>query len=80
MRRKVIQIANSTQLISLPRKWSLQFNIKKGDELEVEEQGSKLSIAAKEQATNLSTVEVNVDNLDKDSLILQKYAPSSTAM
>ena len=30
MKRKVIQIANSTQLISLPRKWVLDHNIKKG--------------------------------------------------
>ena len=42
MKRSVIQIANSTQLISLPRKWSLKFNIQKGDELEVEEEGNKL--------------------------------------
>ena len=45
MRRKVIQIAESTQLISLPRKWALHYSIKKGDELEVEEQGNKLSIS-----------------------------------
>ena len=37
MRRKVIQIAESTQLISLPRKWALKYNIKKGEELEIEE-------------------------------------------
>ena len=35
MKRKVIQIADSTQLISLPRKWSLAHGIKKGDELEI---------------------------------------------
>ena len=45
MRRKVIQIANSTQLISLPRKWALSYNIKKGDELEIEESGKKLIIS-----------------------------------
>jgi len=58
MRRKVIQIANSTQLISLPRKWSLQFNIKKGDELEVEEDGNRLLI--KTESTP-STKEIDVD-------------------
>ncbi len=45
MKRKVIQIAESTQLISLPRKWAQQYNIKKGDELEISEQGSKLVIS-----------------------------------
>ncbi|MEK6960683.1 MAG: AbrB/MazE/SpoVT family DNA-binding domain-containing protein [Nanoarchaeota archaeon] len=44
MKRKVIQIADSTQLISLPRKWSIAHSIKKGDELEIEEQGSSLII------------------------------------
>ena len=44
MKRKVIQIANSTQLVSLPRKWCLANGIKKGDELDVEEHGSKIII------------------------------------
>ena len=35
MKRKVIQIAESTQLVSLPRKWALANNIRRGDELEV---------------------------------------------
>ena len=33
MKRRVIQIGNSTQLISLPRKWAQQFGVKKGDEI-----------------------------------------------
>ncbi len=44
MKRKVIQIANSTQLISLPRKWSQKYGIKKGDELDVDDNSSKLII------------------------------------
>lgn len=46
MRRKVIQIANSTQLISLPRKWAQKYGIKKGDELDIDEQGNKIIIRA----------------------------------
>ena len=44
MKRKVIQIAESTQLISLPRKWTLKYGIKKGDELEVEEKGARIVV------------------------------------
>lgn len=44
MRRKVIQIADSTQLISLPRKWCISHSIKKGDELEVLEDHDKISV------------------------------------
>lgn len=45
IKRKVIQIANSTQLISLPRKWTQQYNVNKGDELELKEQGNKILIS-----------------------------------
>ena len=45
MNRRVIQIAKSTQLISLPRKWAQQHHIKKGDELEITENGAKLVIS-----------------------------------
>jgi len=50
MKRKVIQIANSTQLISLPRKWALKHNIKKGEEIDVEIDGNRLIIGGKKNA------------------------------
>jgi len=49
MKRKVIQIAESTQLISLPRKWCIANSVKKGDEIEVEEQGSKIIVSCKSE-------------------------------
>jgi phosphate uptake regulator len=45
MRRKIIQIANSTQLVSLPRKWALEMGLVKGAELEVEVDGNRLIIS-----------------------------------
>jgi len=42
MKRRVIQIADSTQLVSLSRKWAIQRGIKKGDELEVKEEGNRV--------------------------------------
>jgi len=45
MKRKVIQIANSTQLVSLPRKWAQKYGINKGDELEIAETGNKLTVS-----------------------------------
>lgn len=44
MKRKVIQIANSTQLVSLPRKWAQKQGINKGDEIDVEIDGDRLII------------------------------------
>lgn len=69
MKRKVIQIADSTQLISLPRKWALQHGIKKGEELDVGEEGNKLLITKEEESTEPQKIEVKVDGLDRDSLI-----------
>lgn len=55
MKRKVIQIANSTQLVSLPRKWANLNNIKKGDEIELEEKGSKLILHIEKTPKSMST-------------------------
>jgi phosphate uptake regulator len=63
MKRKIIQIADSTQLVSLPRKWALKYGIKKGDEVEVEEQDSKILIST-EKGHVTQKVELDIDNLD----------------
>ena len=62
MKRKVIQIANSTQLISLPRKWSLKYGVKKGDELEVRENGTSLNIST-EKVPHVEEIIVDVSGL-----------------
>ncbi|MBI2558427.1 phosphate uptake regulator PhoU [Candidatus Woesearchaeota archaeon] len=62
MKRKVIQIANSTQLVSLPRKWSQKYGIKKGAEIEVEENGNKIVIST-ERGFDVEKVELDVSEL-----------------
>lgn len=68
MRRKVIQIADSTQLVSLPRKWALKYGIKKGDEIEIEEKGEKLIINS-EKGLQLHSVEIDITGLDRTSIL-----------
>ena len=68
MKRKVIQIANSTQLISLPRKCSQKYGVKKGDEIEVEEDGSKI-IVSTEKAQESGSIEVDITGADRDFLL-----------
>jgi len=63
MKRKVIQIADSTQLVSLPRKWALQHGIKKGDEIEVTEDGNRI-IVSTERGYEVNKVEVDTEGLD----------------
>ncbi len=47
MKRKVIQLAGKTFVVSLPSKWVKQQGIKKGDEVDVEGQNNKLVINTK---------------------------------
>ncbi|MBI3037063.1 AbrB/MazE/SpoVT family DNA-binding domain-containing protein [Candidatus Woesearchaeota archaeon] len=62
MKRKVIQIAGSTQLVSLPRQWALRNNVKRGQEIDVQEDGSKVIIHANSEPI-LETAELEVSNL-----------------
>ncbi len=55
MKRKVIQIAGSTLLVSLPKKWADENNVKKGDEVGITQATGQLvvhvdSVPAKEKA------------------------------
>lgn len=45
MKRKVIQMAGKTMVISLPHNWVKRFGIKKGDELDISEKNRKLEIS-----------------------------------
>ena len=47
MKRKAIQLAKQTIVISLPSKWVKQQGIKKGDEIDVEERGNELIVGSK---------------------------------
>lgn len=55
MKRKVIQIAESTHLISLPKAWTRANNVKKGDELEVDLQGPRLVVRTLQGDTTEAT-------------------------
>ncbi|MBS3138574.1 AbrB/MazE/SpoVT family DNA-binding domain-containing protein [Candidatus Woesearchaeota archaeon] len=68
MRRRVIQIANSTQLVSLPISWARSLNIKKGDELEVVPEGNKLTISAEHQP-EFKAISLDVTGVDRTSLL-----------
>ena len=64
MKRKVIQIADSTQLISLPRKWAIAHNVKKGDELEIEEQGDRVVVSTN-KGVSFEKITVDISKLNE---------------
>ena len=69
MKRKVIQIANSTQLISLPRTWTKKHNIIKGQEVNVEEVGENVVVST-ESVPKLQTAEIDIGSFDD---IIKRY-------
>jgi len=69
MKRKVIQIANSTQLVSLPRKWALEQGIKKGDEINVSIIGNALLINTDRDSSTKKEIDLDVTDVDRTTLI-----------
>lgn len=65
MRRKVIQIAESTQLISLPRKWCVQYGLKRGDELNVIEDGPRIIVSPQDDEAKVEKINLSVDKFGK---------------
>lgn len=57
MKRKVNLVGPNTLTISLPRKWARDYNIKKGDELEVVERSKELIINAGNQKVGKKTID-----------------------
>jgi len=60
MKRKTIQLAG-TLVVSLPSKWAKKHGVKKGDEINVEEQEGKLVIGTS-QASGIRTQEISIKN------------------
>ncbi len=59
MKRRIIRLGASTQVVSLPKRWTTRYGLKAGDELDVEERGRQLSIATgKDLSLEKSSVDI----------------------
>ncbi len=63
MKRKVVKQGASTLMVSIPSTWARKFNILKGDEVEVSEEGRSLCIST-EKEHKLRKTEINIDDLE----------------
>ncbi len=70
MQRKVNQIGPSTLMVSLPSKWVKEHNVKKGDALEVLEDGKSLHIYT--EKNNIEAKKVHV-KLEQENAALARY-------
>lgn len=67
MKRKVIKQGPSTLMVSLPSKWVKNKNIKRGDEINLFEQGEDIVISLKEKK-QLKTIKTSIENLHPNQL------------
>ena len=74
MKRKVIQLAGKTHVVSLPSKWVKHYNVSKGDEIELEEQGNTILLKPSKQETELKKISLNIDNFNERTF---RYAMSA---
>lgn len=76
MKRSVIQLAGKTHVISLPSKWVKKYNIKKGDELEINEENESLRVCCnneeKEKKISIDITDFNATLIWHSLLSLYK--------
>ena len=64
MKRKIIKLGTATLVVSLPSKWTKKFNLKQGDEIDVEEENSNLLLQTKKCIA--AKKEITIDLTDQD--------------
>jgi phosphate uptake regulator len=67
MKRKVIQLAGKTLVVSLPQPWCRKFDINKGDEVELEERDKSIQIMTG-KSTAAEQAVLDISGLDKSIL------------
>ena len=66
MKRKVIQLAGKTLVVSLPNRWARLHGIEKGDELELEEDEEKILIKTLRAVDTPRKVKLDLSKTNKD--------------
>ncbi len=60
MKRKIVKQGAATLMVSLPSKWAKQFNLKKGDEIDVIESGKRLILGISTEKKEKTRVSVDI--------------------
>lgn len=64
MKRKIIQMAGKTMLVSLPSSWVKKYGVKKGEEVEVEEQDRRIIVSTEKSYGEIKG-ELDLNEFDK---------------
>ena len=68
MKRKVIKIADTTFVISLPLKWAREHKVQKGDEIDVVEKGNQLVLNLEKERYVPKKIEMDYKNFSKSAI------------
>jgi len=68
MKRKVVQHGPSTLIVSLPSKWVQKYGVKKGDELDCEENGNSIVVRT-DKAVDIGKIDLDLSGLDRTSIL-----------
>jgi len=65
MRRKLVKQGYSTYTISLPKEWVERFNLKEGDEIDLEEEQTKIIVSNIKSKENYNSINFNLENINE---------------
>ncbi len=74
MKRKVIQLAHKTLVVSLPSKWVKKYNVMKGAELDAEERGQQMVFSTMLQS---DSERIKVDFSELNSEVIRRWVLAS---
>ncbi len=74
MKRKVIQLAHKTLVVSLPSKWVKKYNVTKGGELDAEERGQQMVFST---MLNSDSERIKVDFSELNSEVIRRWVLAS---
>lgn len=74
MKRRVIQLAGKTHVVSLPSKWVKNYNISKGDIMDLEELGNNILVKPEKIGTKIKRISIKIDGFIEPTL---KYTLSA---
>ncbi len=78
MKRKVVKLGPSTLVMSLPSKWNKKYDIKAGNEINVEEKGNSLLVySGKRHIIAKETVDLSVVDAMFKRIVASKYLKGS---
>lgn len=66
MRRKLVKQGAATYTTSLPKEWVERFNLKSGDEVDIEESGMQLIISSIQKQKKYETVSFDLSNVPEE--------------